>query len=171
MISEMEMGHVRCVACGQYACQCKEEVFYEGSQWTSEQMAVMLDNDEKLRKQAVVTKRKLMAKHRPQRDQAAGINPDYKPPRRSIWERLGFGWCQPKIGFDDDDEAVHWYFGTTVVTHWDWKDRLRILISGKTLVRTAHRTEVEVERVRSASVSSVLPPGKLKPMASTIPEF
>jgi hypothetical protein len=50
------------------------------------------------------------------------------------------------------------YVINEVVTVFDWKDRLRLLWSGKLRVHTRIKTDVVVSRMESESAVSVLPP-------------
>lgn len=79
----------------------------------------------------------------------------------TIWQRLGFGRCRaPRPEEDEYAEgfAPSWLV-TGVVCHLDWRDRLRVLVSGNLHVECALKTDVVVERSRSTSAVSVLPPG------------
>lgn len=49
---------------------------------------------------------------------------------------------------------------TVVHVHLDWKDRLRVLVSGHVLVETRTVTDVPVARAKSTSTVSVLAPGE-----------
>lgn len=73
-----------------------------------------------------------------------------------IWMALGFRYGA-YIPPPDDDEAI--YTTHRVFTHWDWRDRLRILVSGQT--ETELRVETEklepLKGVRQTAV--VLAPG------------
>lgn len=92
-------------------------------------------------------------------------------PWHRLWLRLGFGWPQPRTSWPDDDEERHWYFGTTVITHWPWSDILRLMISRRSVCRVAHRTEVDVGAIRTSSAVAVIPPGyDVRRQKSTIPE-
>lgn len=77
----------------------------------------------------------------------------------ATWQRLGFGWAEPNTDFPDNDEDKHWFFGTTVVIDWPWLDILRLMVTRRSVVRVAHRTEVDVGRIRTASACMVPPPG------------
>lgn len=50
------------------------------------------------------------------------------------------------------------YMMVTTEAHLDWKDRLRILVSGKCRVDTRIYTDVTVNRSQSESCFMVLPP-------------
>ena len=50
------------------------------------------------------------------------------------------------------------YIVTRVVSHLDWKDRLRVLWSGRLAVETQTKTDVVVNKMVSQSVVYVLPP-------------
>lgn len=79
----------------------------------------------------------------------------YKP---TIWNRLGFGTCSARIEDEDHPDLAKAYISSDTYAHFDWKDRLRILVSGKVMVSLATKTSVMVEKAISASKVSVLPP-------------
>ncbi len=54
------------------------------------------------------------------------------------WLALGFQWG-PYAGRPEDEAAF--YVIHDVVTHWDWRDRLRILVSGKTSLQICMEIE------------------------------
>lgn len=87
----------------------------------------------------------------------------YAPPRRrTIWQRLGFGRARaPRPEADEYLEgfAPSWFVVGTYC-HLDWRDRLRVLISGNLHVEQAVKTDVLIGRSRAHSAVSVLPPGK-----------
>lgn len=73
-----------------------------------------------------------------------------------IWKRLGFrygAYC----GRPENDDAL--YTVHRIFTHWDWRDRLRILFSGQTETELCIETETleKLKGVRQAAV--VLAPG------------
>ena len=87
--------------------------------------------------------------------------------RPTIGERLtrwlGFGQArvQPPDDWTDDTESAVFapgYLISETRILFDWKDRIRILISGKAMVSMATRTDVLVSRSESISSCSVLPP-------------
>lgn len=51
------------------------------------------------------------------------------------------------------------YLVSRVVIRFDWKDRLRILVSGRVEVQVQTTTDVFVRAAVSKSVVNVLPPG------------
>ena len=73
--------------------------------------------------------------------------PDPKP---SIWHRLGFHTCIAML------EGGNLF--TRVTARLSWKDRLRVLVSGRVMVAITIITEPECETKGSASRLSVLPP-------------
>src|ERR1700678_741778 len=50
------------------------------------------------------------------------------------------------------------YIRTGVIAVFDWKDRLRLLVSGKICMRIQTKTDVIVTKMVSTSEFSVLPP-------------
>lgn len=75
-----------------------------------------------------------------------------------VWRKLGFrrphveGPGVPREGFAEGCIIVE------SVTHFDWKDRLRILVSGKVSSEHAIKTDVVVLRSRVTTDVAVLPP-------------
>ena len=86
----------------------------------------------------------------------------YALPSRSqrFWSWLGCGKCRaPRPEEDEFAEgyAPSWFIVETFVC-LDWKDRLRLLLSGKAMVQAAVKTDVQITRSRSTSAFSVLRP-------------
>lgn len=80
--------------------------------------------------------------------------------RPSVWERLGFkGAYVPR---PDADEQVPGYAPSWIIcetfAYLDWRDRLRVLLSGRFMVQVALKTDVEVRRHSASSAVGVLPP-------------
>lgn len=84
-----------------------------------------------------------------------------------VWGRLGFGRRVP-VDFEDGvhGEVTTWaggyfegYCTVDVYTRLDWRDRLRVLVSGWLTTRVHIQTDVEVRRMRSMAASGVLRPG------------
>lgn len=72
-------------------------------------------------------------------------------------------WEHPEPGFAPGE------FGTSVVVYLDWRDRLRMLVSGLLRVEVRTATDCVVERAKSRSVVYVLPPGSMKPSQGRLP--
>jgi hypothetical protein len=90
-------------------------------------------------------------------DRAIGFAMAHRP---TLWNRLGFGACAAHVP-DHVDEAPEWAPGalsteTRIVL--DWRDRLRVLLSGRMMVSLKTKTDVPVRRALSVSSVSVLPP-------------
>ncbi len=80
--------------------------------------------------------------------------------RQRLWRQLGFGTCGSPDPWPEDLEGFYrGYMSMGVFAAWDWRDRLRILISGKTMANVSIKTNVRVDRIESATNCSVLPPG------------
>jgi hypothetical protein len=85
--------------------------------------------------------------------------------RPTIWHRLGFGMAY--VPPPDEDQERHLseqgYCEGALVTdtfaHLDWKDRLRLLVSGRLMVHVRTQTDVMVRKSMSQSAVRVLPPG------------
>lgn len=79
----------------------------------------------------------------------------------TIWHRLGFGECSAPHLEDDqfDDRFAPGQISTSVYGVLDWRDRLRVLISGRIKTATAIKTDVVVVQSYSECAFSVLPPG------------
>lgn len=97
-------------------------------------------------------------------DAAAGYDPPW--PMR-LWRRLGFRMARATRDIEDDAEEraradgfVPGYLITRTVATIDWRDRLRLLVSGRLEVEVATQTDVLVRKSRSSADIGVLPPGK-----------
>lgn len=87
---------------------------------------------------------------------------EYKPSLSERFQKfLGYGDClQPD--FEDDPHAEGYtesYLMNVTLAHLDWKDRLRVLISGRLVVRVSTKTDKIIERSYSKSNISVAPVG------------
>jgi len=79
--------------------------------------------------------------------------------KRTIWSHLGFGTCS--AFFEDDDEDDGFAPGsllTETFGHFDWRDRLRVLVSGKIMISARTKTDVPVDTAVTVSKVSILPP-------------
>lgn len=92
--------------------------------------------------------------------------PDARTWLDRLWARLGFGMARAPRDIEEGAEeraaADGFVLGSLVVTSfvtWGWPDRLRILISGRTMMETATQTDVIVLKSRATAAQSVLPPG------------
>lgn len=85
----------------------------------------------------------------------------FKPTRmQRFWRWLGFRFGAHAPHLDDLDEVDTPYCVHVVVTHWDWSDRLRILVSGKTAVQLrAYSTEPHPTAGPTTCAAAVLMPG------------
>jgi hypothetical protein len=83
-----------------------------------------------------------------------------QPLRKRVWRWLGFKHaCADRP--EEDEEAEGWapsWFIVETWVHLDWKDRIRILLSGKLHVEQAVKTDVPISRSRSTSAVGVLSP-------------
>lgn len=83
-----------------------------------------------------------------------------KPPFKiRFWRALGFYEKRAPIP-DADDLDPDWRIIATIGV-LDWKDRLRVLISGRIMAHQIMRSEHPMGRVAYNAVVSVLPPGYL----------
>lgn len=92
-------------------------------------------------------------------------NAFYAPYRPTIWERLGFHDAHaPRPDEQElaDGWAPSWFIVRTGV-HLDWRDRLRVMISGNLRVEQVIKTDVEIKRSDAASAVGILPPGAMSP--------
>jgi len=86
----------------------------------------------------------------------------YVPFKRTIWHRLGYG-SRRASRFDDLDDSPEWAPGhvvTEVRAYLDWRDRLRLLVSGRLMVEVTMKTDAPVMRSLSSSAIGVMPPRK-----------
>ena len=82
---------------------------------------------------------------------------EFKP---DLWHRLGFRECGAPMMEDEEfpDLAVgRMTTHTTIVL--DWKDRLRLLVSGRLMCSMSQKTDVMVNTCVSRSQVSVMRPG------------
>lgn len=89
----------------------------------------------------------------------------YAADNRPLWKRwLSRLFPQQYLPIPEDLEGfAASYMVTGVVAHLDWKDRLRVLVSGNLRVEIQTKTDVIVTTMVSTSLMSVLPPGKHSP--------
>jgi hypothetical protein len=90
-------------------------------------------------------------------DRSQGYCVEFKP---TIWHRLGFGEVSaPRPEEDETIEgyAPSWFIVGTRV-HLDWRDRLRVLITGNLMVESAVKTDAVINKSYATSAVGVLPP-------------
>ena len=88
----------------------------------------------------------------------------YSVHKPTLWERLGFRECYAPRP-PEMEEAPGWsesWFIVVTRVHLDWKDRLRLLISGNLMIDHAIKTDVPIARSQATSAISVLPPRSVK---------
>jgi hypothetical protein len=75
----------------------------------------------------------------------------YAPDSRNWWQRLLGRMFPAKLAprLEDKEGWAPGYMITEVVARLDWRDRLRVLVSGKVHVSTSTRTDVNVSKVHS----------------------
>lgn len=86
--------------------------------------------------------------------------------KANLWQRLGFGHCSAPYLGEERFETPQWAPGqisTSAYAVLDWRDRLRVLISGRIKTATAIKTDVVVVQTYSECAFSVLPPGAPMP--------
>lgn len=89
----------------------------------------------------------------------------YERTRFSLWRWLGFGRCRARWEDDEAPDYAEGYLAADVFTHLDWKDRLRVLVSGNMMTSVAIKTDCLVKRSLPKSKVSVLPPGDIRRQA------
>lgn len=84
-------------------------------------------------------------------EQTIGYAAVFKP---TIWHRLGFGhaYIGPWHPENDDDK----YTCSDIVVVLDWKDRLRLLVTGRLSVALRVKTEHDAGRVEGRSAVKVM---------------
>jgi hypothetical protein len=80
-----------------------------------------------------------------------------KEPQWSFWRALGFGRAHAQRPEEQEGFAPGCLV-TNIYLCVDWKDRLRLVATGKAHVQTATQTDAIVRRARSISAFRVLPP-------------
>jgi hypothetical protein len=89
----------------------------------------------------------------------------YALQRFSLWRCLGFGECRA-LRPEEDELTEGWapsWFAVGTKAHLDWRDRLRVLISGNLHIDHAIKTDAIINKSRATSAISVLPPGRIRP--------
>lgn len=85
----------------------------------------------------------------------------YRPgPVRWLWDALGFGQRYPE--YDDLEKDPRFAEGAiiqVITLEVDWADRLRLLVSGKAVVRTRIYTDVPIKLAVTRSAFGVSRPG------------
>ena len=81
------------------------------------------------------------------------------PPKRTLWDLLGFGTCSASRPEGDDDTWAPGWFTVQTFSHLGFAARLRVLVSGNLMTESAIKTDVVINKARTASAMSVLPPG------------
>lgn len=77
--------------------------------------------------------------------------------RRTIWDRLGFGRAFVEAP-EDSEEFAPGCLTTDSTIVLDWKDRLRVLLSGRVHHFLRTQTDVGVSTARTFCDARVLPP-------------
>lgn len=81
-------------------------------------------------------------------------------PRPSIWKRLGFGVAAvPPEPDPYPDGCVEGAIVTDAIVFLDWRDRLRLLVSGRLNVVSRIVTDARVVFAVTSTSTSVLAPG------------
>ena len=75
-----------------------------------------------------------------------------------IWRHLGFRRAWVRRSSEAEGGFAEGYIIVGSVMHFDWKDRLRILISGRVQIEHAIKTDVAVLRSLAETDVAVLPP-------------
>lgn len=89
-----------------------------------------------------------------------GAAPDDRPWSRRLWARLGFGDAAVMALPGPEDDAGLCVATIRVVSVLDWRDRLRVLISGRVVSGTKLWTRGHAPIAGAASTFAVLPPGQ-----------
>jgi hypothetical protein len=83
---------------------------------------------------------------------------EFKP---TIWHRLGYGACH--VDFPDEDEPTlpPGAISTDIYIRLDWRDRLRLFVTGCLFVSVKTKTNVVVETAISRSGVGILWPAAM----------
>ncbi len=88
---------------------------------------------------------------------ASGCYSVYVPRRAErFWRAMGYHGAYPEL--PEEAEKLLGWIATDVCIHLSFWDRVRLLMSGKALVRVRTRTDAEVKEAISGSSFEVLPP-------------
>ena len=84
---------------------------------------------------------------------------EYRPTlRERFWRKMGFHHHHPEMS--EEGEKFPGWIMLQSVSHIDWRDRLRILVSGRILFKAEIRCDVPVGETISAAALSVIAPGE-----------
>ncbi|KXV20627.1 hypothetical protein [Gluconobacter japonicus] len=80
--------------------------------------------------------------------------------KRTIWDKLGFGEAHVSrpLGEGYAEGMAPGFFVTNVRVVFDWKDRLRTLVSGKIHVEVVSQTNLTVARAATRAATKVMRP-------------
>lgn len=86
----------------------------------------------------------------------------YAADKRTYWQRLVARLFPVRRmrNFGDLDGFAPSYMSTFIRARIDWRDRLRLLVSGRLHIEVQTKTDVAVSKMVSQSVVYVLPPAK-----------
>jgi hypothetical protein len=78
-----------------------------------------------------------------------------------VWDKLGFGQSYPDASdLEEDPRFAPGALLTVTKTQLDWPDRLRVLVSGRIVVRARTVTDVPVKVAITRSTFSICRPGE-----------
>lgn len=86
--------------------------------------------------------------------------PIWKPWHRRLLDRLFPYLHQPDPAWAEGFTAGCCRSRTLMVL--DWKDRLRVLVSGKVNLEQVHQTDVPLGKLKTVGAVCILPPGKVR---------
>lgn len=79
--------------------------------------------------------------------------------RQKIFSRLGFGTCTARPQMEEIEGFPPSWITAHTYIRLDWKDRLRVFVSGRLFVAQAIQTDVEVSQSVITTRTSVPAPG------------
>jgi hypothetical protein len=89
--------------------------------------------------------------------ETSGFYMEYVPNRRErFWRAMGYRSKHPDL--PEEAEKLPGWIATDIRVHISFMDRLRLLVSGKAMVRVRTATDAPVKTAISASTFEVVPP-------------
>lgn len=86
-------------------------------------------------------------------DETIGYAMEFKP---TIWHRLGFGHAYVPPWDDPEKDGDDHYVITEVVVVFDWKDRLRLMLTGCLSVEVRVKTQHDAGNTEGRSAVKVM---------------
>jgi hypothetical protein len=94
-------------------------------------------------------------------EQNMGYAQEYKPTfKERFWKRLGFHYDQTEFPENDEEKSYKGWMLTYSYFEFSFRDRLRLLLTGRLKVKLRQLTDVEVIKCKSTVSFKILYPGE-----------